>query len=275
MAFKDPREPFTRISVQEAKEKIDAGDVQVIDTVSPTTIDTLRRAPGIGLLQTGSLGYQGITFNVGNADGVGETPGKVDSPAAKDPRVRQAFELSLDREALVNSVFSNWFEPACSPISPDTVFATEASNACPPFDPKKAKALLREYGVPVPRGEVAETPAQARAVAERLGGRVVVKAQVHAGGRGKAGGVKLADDPAAAEAAARQILGMMLKTPQTPPEGIKVLRVLVEEASPIAAELYCSITLDRARSAHVVMASAGRDSRRRLGNRSASRSGSR
>jgi succinyl-CoA synthetase beta subunit len=107
----------------------------------------------------------------------------------------------------------------------------------------------------VPKGEVAETPAEARHIAQRLGGRVVVKAQVHAGGRGKAGGVKLADDPAATEAAASQILGMRLKTPQTPPEGIKVLRVLVEEASPIAAELYLSITLDRGRAAHVVMAS--------------------
>jgi len=120
----------------------------------------------------------------------------------------------------------------------------------------QAKALLREFGVPVPRGEVAERPAEARDAARMLGGRVVVKAQVHAGGRGKAGGVKLADDPAAAEAAARQILGMMLKTPQTPPEGIKVLKVLVEEASPVAAELYLSIALDRAREAHAVMASA-------------------
>ena len=120
----------------------------------------------------------------------------------------------------------------------------------------QAKAILREFDVPVPKGDVAETPVRAREIAERLGGRVVVKAQVHAGGRGKAGGVKLADDPAAAEAAARQILGMMLRTPQTPPEGIKVLTVLVEEASPIAAELYLSITLDRAREAHAVMASA-------------------
>ena len=119
----------------------------------------------------------------------------------------------------------------------------------------QAKEILRQFGVPVPKGEVAETPAEARSVAQGLGGRVVVKAQVHAGGRGKAGGVKLADDPAAAEVAAGQILGMMLKTPQTPPEGIKVLRVLVEEATPIATELYLSITLDRAREAHVVMAS--------------------
>jgi len=119
----------------------------------------------------------------------------------------------------------------------------------------QAKALLREFGVAVPRGEVADTPAQARAIAQRLGGQVVVKAQVHAGGRGKAGGIKLADDPHGAEQAAAQILGMMLKTPQTPPEGIKVREVLVEEASAIDRELYLSITLDRARATHVVMVS--------------------
>jgi succinyl-CoA synthetase beta subunit len=119
----------------------------------------------------------------------------------------------------------------------------------------QGKAILKEFGVPVPAGDVADTPAQARAIAQRLGGKVVVKAQVHAGGRGKVGGVKLADDPAGAEAAAGQILGMMLKTPQTPPEGIKVLKVLVEEASPIASELYLSMTLDRGRGTHVVMAS--------------------
>jgi succinyl-CoA synthetase beta subunit len=120
----------------------------------------------------------------------------------------------------------------------------------------QAKAILRRFGVPVPNGDVAETPAEARRIAERLGGRVVVKAQVHAGGRGKAGGVKVCDDPAAAEVAASQILGMMLVSPQTPPEGIKVLKVLVEEASPIASELYLSVTLDRARGTHVAMGSA-------------------
>jgi len=119
----------------------------------------------------------------------------------------------------------------------------------------QAKALLREFGVAVPRGDVTDTPAGARAIAERLGGKVVVKAQVHAGGRGKAGGIKLADDLAGAEAAAKQILGMRLKTPQTPPEGILVRTVMVEEASAIDRELYLSITLDRARSTHVVMAS--------------------
>src|SRR5207253_2778168 len=101
-------------------------------------------------------------------------------------------------------------------------------------------------------GEAARAAAEAKAVAARLGGRVVVKAQVHAGGRGKAGGIKLADDPVAAEAAAQTILGMRLKTPQTPPEGIAVRSVLVEQASAVERELYLSITLDRARSTHVV-----------------------
>ena len=119
----------------------------------------------------------------------------------------------------------------------------------------QAKALLREFGVAVPRGEWADTPTVARAIAERLGGRVVVKAQVHAGGRGKAGGIKVADDGAAAERAAAAIIGMRLKTPQTPPEGIEVRSVLVEEASTVERELYLSTTLDRARATHVVMAS--------------------
>jgi succinyl-CoA synthetase beta subunit len=110
--------------------------------------------------------------------------------------------------------------------------------------------------VPVPRGEKATTPAEAKTAAAGLGGRVVVKAQVHAGGRGKAGGIKVADDAAAAERAARQILGMRLKSPQTPPSGIEVHSVLVEEASDVARELYLSVTLDRARATHVVMASA-------------------
>ncbi len=119
----------------------------------------------------------------------------------------------------------------------------------------QAKALLREFGVSVPGGDIATTPGEAKAVAARLGGRVVVKAQVHAGGRGKAGGIKLADGLAQAEKAASEILGMRLTTPQTPPEGILVRSVLVEEASAIERELYLSVTLDRARATHVAMAS--------------------
>src|SRR5436309_6007795 len=93
----------------------------------------------------------------------------------------------------------------------------------------QAKALLREFAVPVPRGDIATTPAEARAVAARLGGRVVVKAQVHAGGRGKAGGIKLADNPAGAEAAPRRTPGSRPKTPQTPPKGTEGRPVLLEK----------------------------------------------
>lgn len=127
-----------------------SGDVQVIDSVSPQDVDALTREKGIGLLQTGSLGYQGVTFNLGNTKGVGKPPGKIDTPLAKDARVRQAFERSIDRKALVNSVFNNWFEPACSPISPDTVFATPASNACPEYDPALSRSLLKQAGVKTP-----------------------------------------------------------------------------------------------------------------------------
>src|SRR5262245_55888892 len=94
----------------------------------------------------------------------------------------------------------------------------------------QAKQILAKYGVPVPTGEAVMNPADARGVAERLGGGVViVKAQLHAGGRGKGGGVKLAQNPDDADKLARQIHGMNLVTPQTGPEGRKVSRLLVEQ----------------------------------------------
>jgi succinyl-CoA synthetase beta subunit len=119
----------------------------------------------------------------------------------------------------------------------------------------QAKQILARFGVRVPRGEVAETPEAARAAAERIGPRVVVKAQIHAGGRGKGGGVKLAASPDEAEALARKMIGMQLVTHQTGPEGKRVKRVLVEEALDIARELYLGLVIDRAREAAVVMAS--------------------
>jgi succinyl-CoA synthetase beta subunit len=121
----------------------------------------------------------------------------------------------------------------------------------------QAKALLARHGVPVPRGEVAFTPAEAAEIARRLGGGlVVVKAQIHAGGRGKGGGVKLAKTPDEAEVIARQMIGMTLRTHQTGPEGRVVSRVLVEEGLQMTRELYVSIVLDRAAAAPVVMASS-------------------
>src|SRR6266849_10080023 len=108
----------------------------------------------------------------------------------------------------------------------------------------QAKALLARYGVPVPRGEVAYTVEEAEAAAKKIGGSVVVKAQIHAGGRGKGGGVKVAKDAADAADVAKKILGMTLVTHQTGPEGRLVQRVLVEETLPIAKELYVGIVLD-------------------------------
>ncbi len=119
----------------------------------------------------------------------------------------------------------------------------------------QAKELLRRYNVPTPRGEVAYTADEAKAVAEQLGGRVVVKAQIHAGGRGKGGGVKLGDGPDEARELASKILGMTLITHQTGPEGRLVKRVLVEETLPIAREIYLGVTLDRALGKPVLMAS--------------------
>jgi succinyl-CoA synthetase beta subunit len=120
----------------------------------------------------------------------------------------------------------------------------------------QAKAILAEFGVPVPRGRVAASPEEAAAIAGELGGRVVVKAQIHAGGRGKGGGVKLAASAEEARRVASQILGMTLVTPQTGPEGRKVLRVLVEEATDIRQELYLGILVDRQAGMPVIMASA-------------------
>ncbi|MBZ5700107.1 MAG: ADP-forming succinate--CoA ligase subunit beta [Acidobacteriia bacterium] len=120
----------------------------------------------------------------------------------------------------------------------------------------QAKEIFRRFGVPTPRGEMVTTPEQARAVAERLGTKVVVvKAQIHAGGRGKAGGVKLAKSPAEAADLAKAILGMKLVTPQTGPGGRIVRRLLIEEGLDIKRELYLSILVDRAVAAPVIMAS--------------------
>jgi succinyl-CoA synthetase beta subunit len=121
----------------------------------------------------------------------------------------------------------------------------------------QAKAILAKFGVPIPRGEVVFKKDEARAAAQRLGTPVVVvKAQIHAGGRGKAGGVKLAKSPDEAAKLADQILGMKLVTPQTGPEGRIVHRLLIEEGLDIKRELYLGVLVDRASGAPVFMASA-------------------
>jgi len=126
----------------------------------------------------------------------------------------------------------------------------------------QAKEILARYDVAVPRGKVATTAEQARAVARELGGTVVVKSQIHAGGRGKGvfqsgfkGGVKLAKDPAEAADLAGKMLGQILVTHQTGPAGKEVQKVYITECSDIAKEYYLGIVLDRARGANVIMAS--------------------
>ncbi len=118
----------------------------------------------------------------------------------------------------------------------------------------QAKQILQDVGLPVPRGEVVSSPEGARAVAERLGTRVVVKAQVHMGGRGKAGGIKIASTPDEAAQAAQQILGKRLISPQNP-QGLVAETVLVEEAIDIQRELYIGITVDRTRQRNALMVS--------------------
>ena len=120
----------------------------------------------------------------------------------------------------------------------------------------QAKELFAAAGLPIPRGDVARTAEEAREIAHRLGGRVVVKAQIHAGGRGKGGGVRVVDDAPAAEDAARAMLGMTLVTAQTGPEGREVGRLLIEEALDIAQELYVGLVIDRQLQQTVLMASA-------------------
>ncbi len=120
----------------------------------------------------------------------------------------------------------------------------------------QAKQILARFGVPVPRGRVATSPPEARQIAEELGGKVVVKAQIHAGGRGKGGGVKLANSPDEAEQVASQIIGMQLVTHQTGPEGRRVKSVLVEEQMQIERELYLATLIDTASGRPLLMASA-------------------
>jgi succinyl-CoA synthetase beta subunit len=119
----------------------------------------------------------------------------------------------------------------------------------------QAKQILAQFGVEIPKGEVADTPEQAAAIAEKIGTRVVLKAQIHAGGRGKGGGIKIANSAQEAKKLAKDMIGMRLVTHQTGPEGKIVKRLLVEEALDIARELYVGIVIDRASEAAVIMAS--------------------
>ena len=121
----------------------------------------------------------------------------------------------------------------------------------------QAKEVFARYGIPVPQGRVATTPDEAAKIAADIGGTVVVKAQVHAGGRGKAGGIKVVDSPQAAAEAAEAMLGTTLVTFQTGPEGVPVSSVLVEEAVDVESEMYVGMAVDGAAEGIVAIASRG------------------
>lgn len=127
-----------------------SGDAQVADSLATQDVAGLRQDGNYTVLQSPSLGYQGITFNVGNVDGVGKPPKPIDNPLAKDARVRQAFDYSIDRKGLVKTVFDGLYDTACSPISPKSQYSSAAAQACPPYDPAKAKKLLAAAGVQTP-----------------------------------------------------------------------------------------------------------------------------
>lgn len=127
-----------------------SGDAQVADTLSTQSFADLRNDKNLSVLSSQSLGYQGVTFNVGNVDGVGTPAKKINKPTATDPRVRKAFEYAIDRKGLVKAVFNDLYAVACSPISPKSEFSSPAAQKCTPHDPAKSKQLLAAAGVKTP-----------------------------------------------------------------------------------------------------------------------------
>ncbi|TDO45433.1 peptide/nickel transport system substrate-binding protein [Kribbella sp. VKM Ac-2527] len=127
-----------------------SGDAQVADSLSTQDAPEVQKVSGMTVLQSESLGYQGLTVNIGNADGIEKPSKQLDTPIAKDPRVRQALALSIDREALVKSIFNGLNTVACSPVSPKSPFSSDAAQVCPAHDPAKAKELLSQAGVSTP-----------------------------------------------------------------------------------------------------------------------------
>jgi len=139
---------ITDSSIRSANLK--SGDAQVADSLSTQDTPALQKDDSVTVLQSQSLGYQGLTINIGNSNGIGNPLKSLGTPLAKDPRVRQALALSIDRDALVKSLFGGLNTVACSPISPKSEFTSDAAQVCPAHDPAKAKQLLADAGVSTP-----------------------------------------------------------------------------------------------------------------------------
>lgn len=128
-----------------------SGDVQIGDQMAPVDVQSALAESRLQLFNSPSLGYQGIGLNVGNVKGLGQKPGKLSTPIARDVRVREAFELSIDRDLLNKVVFQGMYEPACGPVSPESPVAPGVKpSACPKRDIARAKKLLKEAGVRTP-----------------------------------------------------------------------------------------------------------------------------
>ncbi|MFI8872635.1 ABC transporter substrate-binding protein [Streptomyces sp. NPDC055243] len=143
-----------------------SGDIQIGDQMTPVDVRSALTEPGLQLFNSPSLGYQGIGFNVGNVKGLGEKPGRVDTPLARDPRVREAFELAIDRDLINKVVFQGMYEPACGPVSPESAIAPGVkASQCPERDVARARKLLRQAGVKTPLPielKVSTTPESSR-----------------------------------------------------------------------------------------------------------------
>ncbi|MEU5103354.1 ABC transporter substrate-binding protein [Streptomyces sp. NPDC021354] len=140
-----------------------SGDIQVGDQMDPVQVGRALTEPGLQLFHSPSLGYYGLTLNIGNTKGAGAPPGRIDTPIARDVRVREAFDLSLDRALINKIVFQGMYRPTCGPLPEGTPYSAAAD--CPAADPAKARRLLRQAGVSTPvqvRLQVSTTPEDSR-----------------------------------------------------------------------------------------------------------------
>lgn len=138
---------ITDANVRQANVK--SGDVQVAERIAATDVGKLENDASVELIGQNSIGYQGVTINIGNTNGVGQPVGEVDTPLGSNPELREAFELSLDREVINQVVFAGKYQPGCTPLPPASPFHDE-SVECTERDVERAKELIAEAGVPTP-----------------------------------------------------------------------------------------------------------------------------